>query len=83
MRILSYKNGKMKENKILYDTLYRDSGITKPSVPKDFKRDRETILKMMDEWVEKGLISSYKETKNGRSFVGLVFYVDKTEKENA
>lgn len=83
MRILSYKNGNMKENKILYDTLYRDSGITKPSVPKDFKRDRETILKMMDEWVEKGLIRSYKETKNGRSFVGLVFCVDKIEKENA
>lgn len=83
MRILNYKNGKMKENKILYDTLYRDSGITKPSVPKDLKRDRNTILKMMDEWVKKGLISSYKETKSGRSFDGLVFYVDKIEKENA
>ena len=51
MRIISYKNKKMFENYIVYDTLYRDSGIDRPEVPKDFKRDRETIAKLMDEYV--------------------------------
>ena len=44
MRIYGYKNKKMRENKVLYDTLYRDSGQEKPALSKDFIRDRETIL---------------------------------------
>ena len=44
MRIYGYKNKKMRENKVLYDTLYRDSVQEKPALSKDFIRDRETIL---------------------------------------
>lgn len=80
MRIISYKNKKMFENYVVYDTLYRDSGIDRPEVPKDFKRDRETIAKLMDEWVKKGLITGYKEEKEGRAFVGIRFFVDGNEK---
>ena len=76
MRIISYKNGKLKENKILYDTLYRDSGIEKPKTPKDFSRDREIIRKMMGEWEKKGLINACVEVKKGRSFEGIVFNAD-------
>ena len=43
MRIYGYKNKKMRENMVLYDTLYRDSGQEKPELSKDFIRDRETI----------------------------------------
>ena len=50
MRIFGYKNRKLRENKILYDTLYRDSGQEKPEDSKGFIRDRETISKMMEEW---------------------------------
>lgn len=80
MRIISYKNKKMVENKIMYDTLYRDSGIDKPSIPKDFKRDRETVSKLMDEWVKKGLITSYDHLKKGRSFVGIIFFIEDLKK---
>ena len=80
MRIISYKNKKMLENKVVYDTLYRDSGIDRPELSKDFIRDRETIAKLMDEWVKKGLISSYEEVKEGRSYTGIIFYTEDKEK---
>ena len=74
MRIFGYKNGKLRENKILYDTLYRDSGQEKPEDSKGFIRDRETVVKMMEEWQRKGLITGFAEVKEGRSYTGLVFY---------
>ena len=77
MRIIGYKNGKLRENKILYDTLYRDSGIEKPELPKDFFRDRETVRKLLEEWKKKDLIKGYEEVKEGRSYVGVVVYIDK------
>ena len=80
MRIISYKNKKMRENKIIYDTLYRDSGIDRPELSKDFIRDRETITKLMEEWIKKGLISGYEEVKEGRSYKGIVFYTDENAK---
>ncbi|MCM1579561.1 MAG: hypothetical protein NC078_12265 [Ruminococcus sp.] len=73
MRIMSYKNGSMKQNRILYETIYRDSGMEKPTLSKDFIRDREVIKKLLEEWQEKGLITSFKEIKEGRSFVGIEF----------
>ena len=75
MRIFGYKNGKLRENKILYDTLYRDSGQEKPEDSKGFIRDRETIVRMMEEWKRKGLITEFSEVKEGRSYIGLVFYM--------
>lgn len=79
MRIIGYKNGKLRENKILYDTLYRDSGIKRPDFSKDLIRDRETVQKLLDEWKKKGFIKGYDEVKEGRSYVGVVFYIDKME----
>lgn len=76
MRIIGYKNGKLRENKILYDTLYRDSGIERPELSKDFIRDRETVRKLLEEWKKKGLINGYGEVKEGRSYVGVVVYID-------
>ncbi len=76
MRILGYKNKKMRENKVLYDTLYRDSGQERPADSKGFIRDRETITKMMEEWKNKGLITGYKEVKEGRSYTGITFYME-------
>lgn len=76
MRIMSYKNGKLRENKVLYDTLYRDSGADKPEDKSNLKRDRQTIIKMMEEWKEAGLITSYQEFKKGASIVGIVFEVE-------
>ena len=80
MRIFGYKNKKLRENKVLYDTLYRDSGQEKPELSKDFIRDRKTITKMMDEWKEKGLITDYAEVKEGRSYTGIIFYLEEHEK---
>jgi hypothetical protein len=80
MRIISYQRGKMRENKILYETLYRDSGIDRPKGAKDFFRDRETVRKLFDEWQKKGLILSYNEVKEGQSFVGIVFQVESEHK---
>jgi hypothetical protein len=82
IRILGYKNGKMRENKILYDTMYKNSGVEKPSVRKDLIRDRETVRKIMEEWVQVGLISSYEEFKKGKSYIGISFKIkddDETE----
>ncbi len=73
MRIMSYKSGKLKQNKVLYDTLYKDSGIEKPALSKDFIRDRETVRKLLGEWQQKGLIEGYAETKEGRSYTGIRF----------
>lgn len=75
MRIIGYSKGSLRENKILYNTLYRDSGVDRPTVPKDFARDRETVKRMMEEWKSKGLISDYYEVKEGRSYTGIVFKV--------
>lgn len=80
MRIFGFKNKKMRENKVLYDTLYRDSGQEKPEDSKGFIRDRETVTKMMGEWKEKGLITGYEEVKEGRSYVGIIFYTEESEK---
>lgn len=74
MRIFGYKNGKMRENKILYETLYRDSGQERPEDSKGFIRDRETVVKMMQEWKNKGLITDFAEIKEGRSYTGMIFY---------
>ena len=74
MRIFGYKNGRMRENKILYETLYRDSGQEKPEDSKGFIRDRETVTKMLQEWKEKGLITDFAEIKEGRSYTGIIFY---------
>ena len=80
MRIYGYKNKKLRENKVLYDTLYRDSGQEKPALSKDFIRDRKTVTKMMDEWKNKGLITDYTEVKEGRSYTGIIFYLEEHEK---
>lgn len=80
MRIYGYKNKKLRENKVLYSTLYRDSGQEKPALSKDFIRDRKTITKMMDEWKSKGLITDYVEVKEGRSYTGIIFYTEESEK---
>jgi hypothetical protein len=75
MRVISYQNGKLRENKVMYDTIYRDSGVDRPMDSKDFIRDRKTINNIFDEWKNKGLVSSYKEIKKGRSYVGIIFQV--------
>lgn len=80
MRIMSFINGKMRENKVLYDTLYRDSGEDRPALSKDFIRDRETIARMLDEWKSGGLITGWEEIKEGRSYVGIYFYTDEATK---
>lgn len=77
MRIISYKKKKLEKNKILYDTLYRDSGIRKPELSKDRIRDRKKIYKLMEDWIEKGLITSYKDVKSGRAYSGIVFEAER------
>lgn len=79
MRIINYQNGYMNESKVLYDTLYKDSGIEKPSVAKDFKRDRDIIKKMLDEWKNQELIEGYSDIKKGRSYIGFKFQVKEAE----
>ena len=61
-----------------YDTLYKNSGIERPELSKDFIRDRETISKIMDEWIKK-VITEYEEVKEGRSYVAIKFYTKKDE----
>lgn len=80
MRIFGYKSKKMRENKVLYETLYRDSGQERPEDSKGFIRDRETVTKMLKEWQDKGLITGYEEVKEGRSYVGIVFYTEEQSK---
>lgn len=75
MRIISYKNGAMHENKIMYKTLYKEIGEEKPEVRKDFKRDRDLINKLFVGWLEEGLVKSYKEIKEGRSYAGMMFEI--------
>lgn len=73
MRILSYQAGSLRENKILYDTIYRDSGLERPTNRTEFARDRKMIAAMLSEWQSKGLLISSKEVKKGRSYVGIEF----------
>lgn len=75
IRIMSFKNGKMRENKILYNTLYRDSGVDVPEDKSNRKRDRTTIKKMMDEWVSAGLLKSFYESKKGNTIDGISFEI--------
>ena len=55
--------------------MYRDSGYEKTQDSKGFIRDRETIVRMMEEWKRKGLITEFSEVKEGRYYTGLVFYM--------
>ena len=73
IRIMSFKNGKMRENKILYNTLYRDSGVGVPKDKSNRKRDRATIKKMLAEWVSAGLLESFDETRKGNAIDGFTF----------
>lgn len=45
VRIMGFKNRKMRENKIKYNTIYRDSGVDVPSDKSNRKRDRAFIKK--------------------------------------
>ena len=65
----------MHENKIMYKTLYKEIGEEKPEVRKDFKRDRDLINKLFVGWLEEGLVKSYKEIKEGRSYAGMMFEI--------
>ena len=73
-------NGNMRENKILYNTIYKDSGIERPKLSKDFKRDRDIIKKLLDEWLDQGLITGYEDMKEGRSYVGIIFSINEEKK---
>lgn len=75
VRIMGFKNGNMRENKILYNTLYRDSGVGAPEDKSNRKRDRATIKKMMTEWVAAGLLESFSETKKGNTIDGITFKI--------
>lgn len=75
IRIMGFKSGKMRENKILYSTLYRDSGVGAPKDRSNRKRDRTTIKKMFSEWVAAGLLASFAETKKGNAIDGITFEV--------
>lgn len=76
LRIISFKNGKMRENKILYSTLYRDCGVEMPEDKSNRKRDRVTIKKMMEEWVSAGLLESFHEIRKGNAINGIAFKVN-------
>ena len=75
MRIIGYKNKAMRENKIMYKTLYKEIGEEKPRLSKDFIRDRELINKLFTGWLEEDLIKSYGEIKEDRSYVGITFEI--------
>ena len=75
MRIIGYKNKAMHENKIMYKTLYKEIGEEKPRLSKDFIRDRELINKLFTGWLEEGLIKSYGEIKESRSYIGITFEI--------
>lgn len=95
MRICSYKNGKLLENKIVFETIYRDSGIEKPStndytekgdkkksasqVAVEIKRDRDLIVNMFKIWEKEGFIKGYHLVKKGKSYESIVFEVEETE----
>lgn len=81
MRIYTYKAGKLMQNRVLYETLYADSGEEMPTLSKDRIRDREMIGKMLDEWVKMGLLESWQEVKKGRSFIGIEFTVKEEAEE--
>lgn len=75
IRIMGYKNGKMRENKILYSTIYRDSGVDVPGDKSNRKRDRLAIKNMMNEWIAAGLLESFRETKKGKTIDGIEFEI--------
>lgn len=77
MRIMNYKKGVMVQNEILYETIYRDSGVERPERAKDRDRDRETINKLLAEWKSKGLIKNYEPHKKGREWYSLTFEADR------
>ena len=79
MRIINYKQGKMEQNIIKYDTLYRDSGVKLPTKPDSRSSDRKLVETIMDEFVEKGLLIGYEKIKKGRTPVGIKFYVSNDE----
>lgn len=77
MRIVNFKKKRFPQKKILYYTMYRDSGVKTPELSKDRIRDRRKIYKLMDGWVDKGLIKSYQDIRKGRAYKGIAFEADR------
>jgi hypothetical protein len=71
----------MKENRILYDTMYRDSGVGRPTTKTSFARDREIIGRILEEWKEKGkvLLHNYDGMKEGmlRPYEAFMIHIRK------
>ena len=77
MRIINYKKRYMIHNKILYDTMYKNSGIKKPETGKERRRDRNKIHVLMDGWKKEGLIKSYQDIRRGKAYVGILFNAER------
>lgn len=85
-RIVSYQHGALKQSTIMYDTIYQESGIAYPEKKIDLQRDRKIIKKMMDNWVNTGLIKSYSEVvEDGghRRIIGIEFKTDVEKKKKS
>lgn len=78
-RITGIKSGGIKTNIILYDTIYSDLNITMPTIDRAKRKKKTEIRKkikiLLDDWISKEFITSYKENKKGHEIYSIsIFY---------
>ena len=78
-RIASLKNSKNNmSDTIRYDTLFeylRINAPTKEALKKKHQEIKKKVKQLLDFWIEKGLISSYKEEKEGKSIAKITITI--------
>lgn len=78
-RITAIKSSNQMSNIIVYDTVYQDLNITMPTIDRA-KRKRKTEIRkkikiLLDDWINKEFITSYKENKKGHEIYSIsIFY---------
>ena len=78
-RIASLKNSKNNmSDTIRYDTIFeylRINAPTKEALKKKHQEIKKKVKQLLDFWIEKGLISSYKEEKEGKSIAKITITI--------
>lgn len=61
------KSKERHNNTFLFSTIYEKAGIEEPTERMQKKRDRDNICKMLDDWIEHGLLTSYSLVKENNA----------------
>lgn len=73
-RIEVIKNNNKHSNKILYESIFKEIGLSNPTKQKK-EKVRKAVKEILNYWIDENYIAKFEEYKEGRTFKGLkIFY---------